>query len=85
MTTPPLIFVFPLGFLIITLLSILLKHRIDRHLGTRYGKFIHPFVALVALYYAMDAVLSRQTQFLLFWLILLVGQMILFFLKNKKG
>lgn len=85
MTMPVLILA--AAFLLVFLLSLFISARVARHAGRFYSVFVHPFIALVSLYYLLDALFRQKeslgSPFAVFWIAVTTSQMGLFF--YKKG
>ena len=75
------------GFVVITVLSLLIAARVKKHLGNFYAPFTHLFVLVIALYYLIDIAGSKQNllahYYFYLWIVVLVTQLYLFYMRKK--
>ena len=76
------------GFILINVLSLIIKSRVKRHLSARFASYTHLFVAFLGLYYLLDSMFEQSTfyssVYFYFWLCILLMQIVLFLISLKN-
>jgi hypothetical protein len=71
------------GFLIVNALSIIISHRIKRHIGSGYAAFTFLFVSIAAAYYLADVLIVDPyfytNIYFYLWLAIVITQLFFFF------
>jgi len=85
MSLTQLLIVLFLTTILISIVTFFIHRKIAKHLGAKYAKYIHLFVAAVSFYYLVDSVLTaahHKILFILFWLIIICSQLYFYFKRS---
>ncbi|MBD3378011.1 hypothetical protein GF406_23480 [candidate division KSB1 bacterium] len=78
-----------MGWIITLFISWLIAQRIAVHLDKLWASFTYLFVALLAFYYLIDLALDKEIKarwlYFLFWLLLMIIELILFIRARQKA
>lgn len=88
MEMPSITLALVIGFVLINLTSYFIARKIRKHLQPIYAAFTHLAVALLALYYFVDALGHHPTTvvnpFSIFWFAIIFIQFVLFYMNLKR-